>query len=232
MGSTGRVSKSEAVYRHIKDRILIGDYSPGSRLVLDSLAHELGVSPVPVREAIRRLEAEGHVEFQRNVGARVIGIDPVAYSHTMQTLACLEGFVTALTAPLLSEEDLEAAAGVNRDMRAMRQAFDPIGFTRLNHEFHEILVRGCPNPYVLGLLQREWERMAMLRRSTFTFVPGRADTSVEEHDALLDLIRATADPGEIEAAARAHKLHTLRQFLDKQEATGSRTDRQEPTHAR
>lgn len=217
MGSAERISKSETVYRHVKDRILSGDYSAGYRLVLDSLARDLDVSAVPVREALRRLEAEGHVEFQRNIGARVIGIDPVAYSHSMQTLACLEGFATALAAPHVSKADLDAATSVNREMRALRKAFDPIGFTVLNHEFHEILVRGCPNPHVLGLLRREWERMAMLRRSTFTFVPGRADTSVEEHDEILRLIRANSSAAEVETAAREHKLRTLRQFLDKQD---------------
>jgi DNA-binding GntR family transcriptional regulator len=213
MGSAAKVSKSELVYDYIKARIMSGDYSPGYRLVLDSIARDLKVSPVPVREAVRRLEAEGHVEFQRNVGARVVGIDPVAYSQTMQTLACLEGFTTALASPHLTANQIDAATAINRQMAELRRAFDPIGFTALNQQFHEILVGACPNQHALSLLHREWERMAMLRRSTFTFVPGRAATSVEEHDTILHLIRSKASAAEVEEATRNHKLRTLDQFL-------------------
>ncbi len=68
---TRRVTKQERVYRTIRERILSGDYRPGHRVVIDSLATELGVSALPVREAIRRLEAEGLVVFRPNAGAHV-----------------------------------------------------------------------------------------------------------------------------------------------------------------
>ena len=71
----GSISKSERVYRTLRQGILSGRYSAGYRLVLDRIAREIGVSAVPVREAVRRLEAEGLVEFQRNVGAIVTGVD-------------------------------------------------------------------------------------------------------------------------------------------------------------
>ena len=73
---TGAGSKSEQAYTAVKGRIVDGTYSPGYRLVLAKIAEDLGVSVVPVREAIRRLEAEGLVKFERNVGATVSGIDP------------------------------------------------------------------------------------------------------------------------------------------------------------
>ncbi len=62
-------SKSERAYVAIKEKILCGEYTPGYRLVLAKLADDLGFSVVPVREAIRRLEAENFVTFERNVGA-------------------------------------------------------------------------------------------------------------------------------------------------------------------
>ena len=63
-------SKSQQAYRFIRERIDDGRYVPGYRLVLGQIAKELDVSVVPVREAIRRLEAEGLVTFERNVGGR------------------------------------------------------------------------------------------------------------------------------------------------------------------
>ena len=65
------LSKSQLAYSFIRDRISSQDFTPGYRLVLGSLAKDLDMSVVPVREAIRRLEAEGLVTFERNVGAHV-----------------------------------------------------------------------------------------------------------------------------------------------------------------
>ncbi len=100
MTETAVGSKSEQAYAAVKARIVEGTYTPGYRLVLAKIAEDLGVSVVPVREAIRRLEAEGLVKFERNVGATVSGIDPTEYLYTMQTLSIIEGAATALSAPL------------------------------------------------------------------------------------------------------------------------------------
>ncbi|MER6796921.1 GntR family transcriptional regulator, partial [Amycolatopsis mediterranei] len=100
------VTKSQLAYETIKARILAGRYGPGYRLVLDQIGRELDVSAVPVREALRRLEAEELIEFERNVGARVVATDPVAYQHAMQTVAIVEGAATGLAAPLLTAETL------------------------------------------------------------------------------------------------------------------------------
>ena len=99
MTSVGnQASKHERAYLLIRSRILDGSYTPGSRLVIDALAGELGISPVPVREAIRRLEAEGKVVYRHNAGARVaetgapralrIGIDT---GHTSTDAVLMEG---------------------------------------------------------------------------------------------------------------------------------------------
>ena len=68
--ASGSESKSQSTYSAIRAKIISGAYGPGYRLVLDELSREMGISTVPIREAIRRLEAEGYVDFQRNVGAR------------------------------------------------------------------------------------------------------------------------------------------------------------------
>ena len=69
--TTGAPSKAQRAYDWIKSQIMTQAFSPGYRLVLASIAETLEMSVVPVREAIRRLEAEGLVTFERNVGARV-----------------------------------------------------------------------------------------------------------------------------------------------------------------
>ncbi|MFJ6358149.1 GntR family transcriptional regulator [Pseudarthrobacter oxydans] len=206
-------SKSEQAYQAVKARIVEGTYSPGYRLVLGSIAKDLGISVVPVREAIRRLEAEGLVTFERNVGATVAGIDPTEYLYTMQTLSIVEGAATALSAPLIDAVAISRARAVNEEMRECLHHFDPVRFTQLNQDFHSILFEHCPNPHILDLVHRGWNRLAALRSSTFRFVPGRAHESVNEHEALLQLIESGATADEIEKAARLHRSATLDAYL-------------------
>ncbi|MFC8411448.1 GntR family transcriptional regulator [Arthrobacter sp. NPDC057259] len=212
-GTTAAASKSQQAYDAVKARIVDGSYSPGYRLVLGAIAKDLGVSVVPVREAIRRLEAEGLVTFERNIGATVAGIDPTEYLYTMQTLSIVEGAATALSAPLIGAADVARARAVNAKMRECLEHFDPVRFTRLNQDFHSVLFEHCPNPHILDLVHRGWNRLAALRSSTFRFVPGRASESVEEHEALLRLIEDGADADEIEQAARRHRSATLDAYL-------------------
>ena len=93
--------------------------------------------------------------------------------------------------------------------------FDPRAFTALNHEFHQTLYVTCPNPALLDVVERGWTRLAAIRDSTFSFVPGRAHESVAEHDQILALIRSSAEPTAIETCCRAHRLATLDAFLDR-----------------
>lgn len=208
------VSKHEAAYERIRTRIVDGTYGPGYRLVLEALAREFGISPVPVREAIRRLEAEGYVEFVRNVGARVAHLDTGGYEQAMQALALLEGYATALAATRMRKSDVKQAREANRKMEEALDAFDPASFTDLNHRFHDVILQRCPNSYVRNLAAGEWARLDIVRRSSFAFVPGRAHGSVEEHAHILDLIESGATAQDIEMAARDHKLATLRATME------------------
>ena len=81
------ITKQERAYRTIRERILSGAYGPGYRVVIDTLAVELGVSAVPVREAIRRLEAEGLIVYRPNAGAQVAPAEPGLYDEELTVLA-------------------------------------------------------------------------------------------------------------------------------------------------
>lgn len=209
-------SKAEVAYQWIRAGILDGTYAAGHRLVLDRLAGELGVSAVPVREALRRLEAEGYVEFRRNVGATVRTIDAAGYAEAMETLGVLEACATALSAPLLQKREITKARKINEAMARSLEALDPVQFTTLNSEFHETLYRVCTNSYLVGLIDRESDRLRGLRQG-FAFVPGRSSNAVSEHNRLLDLIEAGAGVSRIEDYARSHREKTARIFLERYE---------------
>jgi DNA-binding GntR family transcriptional regulator len=226
VGTTRAVSpsKSQLAYDWIRERIDDGRYVPGFRLVLGQIAGDLHVSVVPVREAIRRLEAEGLVTFEKNIGAQVALLHDAEYAYTMQTLALVEGAATQLSAPLLTAEHIARARAVNAELIACLDDFIPHRFTELNREFHAVLYEECPNPHILDLVHRGWNRLKALRDSTFGFVPGRARESVREHEQILTLIESGADPLDIELTARRHRLATLDAFLAYQ------SERSHPQH--
>lgn len=210
-------SRYELAYTTIRQRITSGVYGPGYRLVLDELAREIGTSPVPVREAVRRLEAEGYVDFQRNVGARVTTFNEKEFEQTFQVVALLEGYATALAAPHMRRSDIARARKINDEMRRALGEFDPMHFSALNREFHFTIYDRCPNTHVRTILEAQWSRLDAIRRSIFLLVPSRSRSSVMEHADLLRIIAAGASSEEIEHAARAHKLHTVAAVASRRE---------------
>jgi DNA-binding GntR family transcriptional regulator len=166
-----------------------------------------------VREAIRQLEAEGLVQFEHNVGARVAMVDDSQYRHSMEALSILEGSATALSARHLTADDLRRARAINAQMIETLDHFNPSAFTQLNQEFHAALIAPCPNPRLHELVTVEMARLNRLRDSTFSFVPGRAQESVREHEQIVALIENSAPVDEIERAARLHHASTLDAYL-------------------
>ena len=202
-------SKSERAYAWIRDQIVSSAFAPGHRLVLGRIAETLDMSVVPIREAIRRLEAEGLLIYQHNVGASVAVVDEAEYVHTMQTLALVEGSAVALAAPFITTEDLARASALNEQMRAMLGDLDAHGFTQLNWQLHAVLFQRCPNPHISELVRSGWGRLSRLRDSTFAIVPDRARHSVREHDELIELIRSGSEAFGLEIAIRTHRLRTI-----------------------
>jgi DNA-binding GntR family transcriptional regulator len=211
--TTPSLSKSQRAYHWIKERIANQEFTPGYRLVLGTIAGELDMSVVPVREAIRQLEAEGLVTFERNVGAHVSMVDDSQYRFSMQALSILEGAATALAARRLTDDDIREARAINERMIQTLDHFDPRAFTALNQQFHAILFARCANPRMLELVESEWAKLGHLRDSTFSFVPGRAQESVAEHEHILVLLESGASLGDIEKAARRHRVATLDAYM-------------------
>lgn len=164
-------SKTEQAFMILKERIMNGTYGPGYRLVIDQLVREHGISSVPWRESLRRLQAEGWVEIVPNVGALVATFDTDAWQQGLQIVARLGGYATALSAPHLTEADLTAAHTLDRQMKEALSAFDPARFGRLNREFHRLLACRCPDRRLVDMVDNEWARLEIVRRSAFWYAP-------------------------------------------------------------
>jgi DNA-binding GntR family transcriptional regulator len=206
---TGKTSKADIAYSWLRERIIEGVYGPGYRVVIDQLARETGISSIPWREAIRRLEAEGWIQVVPQVGARITTFGPDAYAQTTHVLARLEGYATALALPNVTPDTIQTAAEVNQHMAKALDDFDPVRFTQLNREFHFILYEHCGDAHLYGLITNEWSRLDVIRRASSALVPGRARASVVEHKALLNLLSDGRGFDVVEAAARQHKLNSL-----------------------
>jgi DNA-binding GntR family transcriptional regulator len=206
------LTKQERAYRAIRERILGGSYGPGYRIVIDALAEELAISALPVREAIRRLEAEGLVVYRPNAGAQVAPAEPGVFEEEATVLALLEGYATALAAPNLDAADVQRLRDINSSMVDAMEELDPLRFGRLNHEFHALINDRCPNVALVDMLRELARRLDAKRRTVFVHIPYRGKTSVAEHERLIELIAAKAPAVDIESAARNHKLSTVQSF--------------------
>ena len=207
-----RSTKQQRVYETLRERILSGAYGPGFRLVIDAVAAELKVSTVPVREAIRRLEAEGLVLYRPNVGAQVTPAEPGLFGDELSVLAVLEGYATAAAAPLLTDADIARLRERTDLMVSAMERMDPLAFARHNHEFHAVFADRCPNRALVEMLREVERRLDAIRRTVFTHIPYRGAESVAEHRDLIGLVERGARSDRIERAARSHKLRTVESF--------------------
>ena len=100
-------SKNELVYQRLRTAIIHGEYRPGTRLVIDQLAAELGVSQIPIREAIRQLESDGFVTFEPYAGAKVTDITAGFIFEVFALLESVEVICSRAACQLMTEQELE-----------------------------------------------------------------------------------------------------------------------------
>jgi DNA-binding GntR family transcriptional regulator len=204
-------SKHALVYRTIRERIIDGRYGPGARLVFSNLARDLDVSAVPVREAIRRLEAEGLVTFEHNIGARVSMLDDEAWEQLVEMLALLDGYAVARAYPRIPAEAIEQAQETNAALRANHAAgADNSLVMTLHRRFHRLLYRYADNGYLIESLDRVWDRIDASRVLVSLYPAKRLRTALDEHDDLLEQLRQDDnDPAVLERCARKHNINTI-----------------------
>ncbi|NLB47290.1 MAG: GntR family transcriptional regulator [Microbacteriaceae bacterium] len=202
-------NKTQLVYDYVMERIVDGTFAAGDQLSIVKIAEESGVSLIPTREALRRLESEGMVEFMFHRGVRVSELTIDEYREIMQTEAVLEGLAVGMAAPLLTDEDLRRARAVNAQMNEALLAGDFRAYNQGSLEFHGILRAPCPNNHLREMLDRGQQRIAAVRASVVGYRGSVAQRLSDEHEHLIDRIAAKASPAEIEQLMRAHREGTI-----------------------
>jgi DNA-binding GntR family transcriptional regulator len=193
-------SLSEVVTERIRGRILNGTLKPGERLVEDRLSAELGVSRVPVREALRGLSAEGLVTLLPRRGATVVEVTPESVAELVEVRALLEGLNARLAA---QRHDPEIVAQLKETLARGNEAAKTgtaEELARLNAEFHERLAEASRNAVLSDVMR------GLRERTSIAFAINgrtRAREDWEEHAGVLAAVIA----GDAELAALLANRH-------------------------
>lgn len=172
---------AEPIYDALKAAIMSGDYRPGEPLRQDEIARAHGVSKIPVREALLRLEADGFVTFRKNRGATVRELSPQEIMHLMDIRVALECKALELAVPNMVQSDFDTAESILKQY----EASDSISsWSDLNVRFHRALYEPCDNPLLLQMIEDIRARMGPFQRLRVTEVSG-LERPHKDHIAIL-----------------------------------------------
>lgn len=218
-----RLSASDQIAGSLRDAIVGGHLATGVVLRQDEIAVRFHVSKIPVREALKRLEAEGLVRFTKNRGAVVAGLSPAEILEYMDIRAMLEARAAGLAAARISDERLNDARQKLAEFGASQ---DPGRWGELNWLFHSTLYADADRPILLAEIRALYDKLeryvrALLAMTAQTEMP----KTQSEHAAILDAF-ARRDPDAAASLTRAHVLDagaSLVQYLKDHRHHGGNT---------
>ena len=198
----GEAAHSRA-YAVLKEAVLAGNFRPGEVVTLRSLAKQLSISEMPVREALRRLTSEGAFEAMPNRSARVPTLDRRQVEQILDLRQDLEGKAAALAARNITLVQIEHLRALQTGMAHSIEKGDTRTHTSLNMAFHFEIYRIAENPMLIPLIQMLWLRMAPLVARTVPLMLSKPATfrrvGCENHERLLAAFQAR-DPAAAEDA--------------------------------
>jgi DNA-binding GntR family transcriptional regulator len=211
-----RQSLTSAVADKLRDQIIRGEIAEGTQLRQDAIATQYQVSRIPVREALRQLDAEGLIEIVPNRGAVVPALSPQDIQELFSIRALLEPEVLKLSIPHLTERDFSQAEGILKKYVSELKRDDHVsGWGRLNWEFHETLYARANQPRFMAIIRNvnnSGERYTRLQ----LYLTHRIERANREHHRILELCRER-DLGAACKLLREHIQHageSLKQVLE------------------
>lgn len=201
----------EIVTDTLRDAILSGKYKPGQRLITNELARELGVSRMPVREALHRLEMVGLVTIVPHKGAVVSEVSEEEIIEIYHIRGVLDGLATRLAAPNLTPQDHARLNEILDQMDASVKAKDYDRLLVINREFHEVIWRAAHAPRLQALLQNLYDASQRFRNISL-LLPGRIDQITQDHRLIAQAL-AQNKVADAEHFAIEHHEGTARRLL-------------------
>lgn len=201
----GPRTKTDYAVNALRAMVQHGELQPGARINVGALARQLAISPTPVREAVRLLQAEGMLVYSPHRGARVAELAVTELDDLYQISEALEGLATELAAERLTDDELAYLRATENEMAAAVRARRREVLYRLNDEFHLGIYHGARCPRLVRLILNVWQAMP---GDTFLVIPERGIRSIEEHEPVLAALERRA-PAEAAAAMREHIRRSL-----------------------
>lgn len=202
---TGRTSitKAEAIYQRLKSEIISGRRLPGQRLVTTQISREYDVSETPVREALRRLEAEGLVRVQPHAGARVDQPDFDKMNELALIRIELECLATRLAVSCATPSLCDKLDVLLSRMEDALGNGDGLAYGDLNRRFHETIYRATGYEELVALIDNLWGRTEH-KDSIFALTPEAMARSHQQHIEIVAALRRK-DAATAERVAREQK---------------------------
>ena len=172
----------------LRERILRSEYPEGEPLRQDAIATAFGVSRIPVREALRQLEAEGLVSFHPHRGAVVSSLSLDEIDEVFSLRAGIETGLLRVAIPRIDAEHLTRADEVLRRYDRALRAQDVVAYGELNWQFHSTLYAPADRPITMGIVQRLHQQADRYLRMQLALTHGEHRAS-EEHRAILAAAR-------------------------------------------
>jgi DNA-binding GntR family transcriptional regulator len=212
---------ADAVADRIRSAIWSGQYQPGDRLVERRLAHEFGISHIPLREALARLTEEGLVERLPRRGARVASLTPRMLEEVSSLRVVLEQFVIRrLKDRFTPEAYLELQGVVDRMVKAAED-HDLVRVHEIDQEFHQRLWELTDHALLVELAAQMRSRTShFYRAAAASLGPDEVRRHADSHQQLLDVIAS----GDRRAAERAMQHHVEQAAKRIADAGLTRTD--------
>ncbi len=184
-----RQSLTSAVADKLRDKIIRGEIPEGAQLRQDAIATEFQVSRIPVREALRQLDAEGLITILPNRGATVPALSPADIEELFTIRALLEPEVLRLSIPRLTEQDFARAEATLREyVKELKRDDHVSAWGRLNWEFHSTLYSRAERPHFMSIIQKINNNGERYTRLQLYLTHGIARAN-EEHHKILKLCR-------------------------------------------
>ena len=184
-----RTSLTSAVADRLREMIIRGEIQEGEQLRQDAIAAELQVSRIPVREALRRLEAEGLIKIVAHRGAVVSSLSSEEIEELFEMRAVLESEVLRLSIPKLTEADFKQAEAIlDKYEKALWMKGDVGSWGRLNSEFHALLYSRANRPHFMAIIRQinnNGDRYTRLQ----LYLTRAFERAKNEHRMLLELCR-------------------------------------------
>jgi DNA-binding GntR family transcriptional regulator len=178
------VSAHDVALREIRQLILTGGYQPGAQIAQEQIAVRLGISVIPVREALKSLEGEGQVVFVARRGYFVTKFSREDLVEICSIRSALEGIAVRQGAADLSAKVFQDMAKALTDMRDADAADDVLAFVEADRRFHFALLRPGCGPQLVRLLTWMWDQSDHYRAAYLSHAEHRRSNH-DEHAAIL-----------------------------------------------